>query len=207
MALISDQVSNDVLVLNDNIINNPYTVRKLYTQQILYPRQMNNDVYLNLKKNLINELQGKCYGKHGFIVNIYEILSFGGGEINPNNMSGSALFDIEFSCKLCLPLKNQHIIAKIDKINKMLIRVVNGPITIIIPNNRIDYTNFKLDHNGVLRSKKEKSMEVLSENANVIVTILSTIFFDGDNRIIAMGLLNRMATPDEIKKHTIDSLI
>src|SRR5437016_615733 len=116
----------------------PYINSILLTSVMLNPYQMDNKIYINLKKNLENKVNGKCFSKYGYVVKVIEILAYKDGVIEAENTQSSALFDLNFSCKLCCPLKNTQIVCKIDRVNKLLITAVNGPIIIVITHDRIN---------------------------------------------------------------------
>ncbi len=43
---------------------------------------MNNDIYKNLKENIIKKLQGKCYKSFGYISKIYKIEQILGNKVD-----------------------------------------------------------------------------------------------------------------------------
>jgi DNA-directed RNA polymerase subunit E'/Rpb7 len=172
---------------------------------MLYPHQMDNNVYINLKKNLEKKVINKCFSRYGYIIKIIEIINHKFGIIEAENTEASALFDVSFSCKLCAPLKNKQIICQIDKINRVLITAVNGPILIIIPNNRINDKLFFKDNNDNIRYKNEGSTSVPLQPKDFIKVTLKTIEFnDGEERIKAIGFIDNMATEEEKKKYYDD---
>src|SRR3990172_11202868 len=116
----------------------PYINTKLYTHVALLPNQMDNKLYISLKKNLEDKVVKRCFRDKGYIMDVYKILEYKDGVIEAENPSGSAIFDISFSCRLCIPLKGKQIVCKVDRVNKLLITVTNLPILIIITNERIN---------------------------------------------------------------------
>lgn len=182
-------------------MHSPYINTKLATVVALKPHQMDNKLYINLKKNLEEKLLGKCYKHYGYITNIYKILEYKNGIIEAEDIMSSALFDIEFSCRLCRPLKNQIIVAQIEHISKVLITANNGPILVIITSDRINNENFFIDNNNNIRYKKKEGQSKLLESKDFVkIIIISTVFNHGDERIKALGILDNMATEEEIKK-------
>lgn len=182
----------------------PYINTKLSTTVSLRPDQMDNKVYINLKRNLEEKINSRCYKDYGYISNIYEILEYKDGVIEAENLMGSAVFDVSFSCRLCKPLKNHIVVAKIKRVNKVLITAENGPILIIITNDRVDSDVFFTDNNNNIRYKKDGSSEMLKSGDYVKITIRSVVFNDQDTKIKAMGYLENIATDKEIKQHFED---
>jgi DNA-directed RNA polymerase subunit E'/Rpb7 len=182
----------------------------LYTRVSLFPNQLNNDLLSYLKKNVIKKLENKCFKHYGFISKIYEINQpIGDGIIEPENLNSSVLYNVSFSCRLCIPLKNQHLICKVDKTNKMLTRLSNGPIRIIITNDRINKDNFTIVKTGIYRKENNKIVKPLLMGDHVKIKIESIKFNDKDNIIMCMGILESMATDKEsvifsTDEHNID---
>src|ERR1700722_13785306 len=95
----------------------PYINTKLFTLVTVMPNQMNNDIYSHMKSNLAQRLEGKCYRNFGYISKIYEILEHGDGVIEPENPTAAAAYNVKFTCRLCIPLKDKYIICKVEKTN------------------------------------------------------------------------------------------
>ncbi len=130
-------------------------------------------------------------------MDLYKILDYKDGIIEAENPSGSAIFDVVFSCRLCIPLNGTQLICKVDRVNKLLITVTNGPILIIITNERINDKVFFTDNNNNLRYRTEKSSSILESGEFVKVTVINTTFNNGDNKIKAIGFIEDMATEEE----------
>ena len=113
-------------------MSGPYFNTILHSTVTLYPNQMDNDIYKHLKMNLIRKLEGKCFGMYGHISKIYKITDRSEGMLVPEDPNASVVYNIQFSCKLCRPLKDSIIICEVDKINRVMILFRNGPIHIFI---------------------------------------------------------------------------
>lgn len=178
---------------------NPYINTELYTKVLLYPNQMDNNLYINLKKNLEEQLTGKCFKDYGYIMNVYEIIKYSHGIIEAENLSALAKFNVSFTCRLCKPLIMKDIICEVKKINKLMFTATNGPILVIVTTGRINDTIFFLDNNSNIRYKKDGKNMMLQESDHVIINIRNIKFDNGDKRINAIGHLRNIAT-DEDKK-------
>lgn len=178
---------------------NPYSNTILRAPVLLHPRQMNNNIYINLKKNLENQLLDKCYKNYGYICKIIKIVKHDDGRIEAENVEASARFNVEFSCKLCLPVENTTIVATIENINPLLITAINGPITIVITNDRINNNIFFKDNNNNVRYEKEKKSLLLKKGDHIKVTILSIQFYHGHQGISAIGFLEGIPTDKEVE--------
>jgi len=180
-------------------MSSPYINTILFSNVTLYPHQMNNDLYQNLKRNLIEEVKGKCFGDYGYIVDVFEIRSYKTNRIEAENTSASCVFDVEFSCRLCRPLNESSIVCKIDKAHKVLLRCVNGPINVIVTSERVNSDEFFRDNNLNLRYKVEGGSQQLGPDNYVKVRIINYSFLNKDTKIVCLGFLESIASQEDIQ--------
>lgn len=185
-------------------MTSPYINTRLDTLILLQPHQMDNKLYLHLKRNLEEEILNKCFKNYGYIMNIYNIISYDNGIFEAENLSASAIFKITFACRLCRPLVHKQIICKINRVNKMLITAINGPIMVIITGDRVNNKIFFTDNNNELRYKKNGSSLKLQPDDIVKLTVASVTFNNKDTKIKIIGVLDDMATNDEINNYASD---
>jgi DNA-directed RNA polymerase subunit E'/Rpb7 len=188
--------------LSDKTPQSPYINTTLVSNVMLNPNQMDNKFYLHLKSNLNNKLVGKCYLNFGFIINIYKLEEISEGIIEAEDPSCSAKIVVKFSCRLCFPPKNKYIICKIDRMNKALISAINGPIKVIITQDKINKEQFFSDSDRNILIKKNYTN--LAPDMIVKILILSSTFGNYDTSILSIGYLQDLATPDEIKLYNED---
>lgn len=185
-------------------MSSPYINTIIKKDVPLHPHQMNNKIYINLKKNLEKDILSKCYSKYGYIVKIIEILSYKDGVIEAENTESSAKFKLKFSCRICLPLENTQIICEIDRINKLLITAKNGPILIIITNDRINSSLFFKDNNNNIRYKQNEKSKMLEPKDFIKVTLQHIKYFDEDVKIKTIGFIDDLASEEDIKNYYAD---
>jgi DNA-directed RNA polymerase subunit E'/Rpb7 len=184
-----------------------YIYTKLDGKIELLPDQMNNDIYVNLKENIINKFEKKCYKNYGYICKICNFEKKNNcinGVIRAENVNCSSMFDVEFECKLCKPLQNKKIICKMDIINRQLLSAFNGPVTVIISSDGYDNNNFFFNIDDQLIYKKSKNKKILESGNYVKINIVSTLIIDKSDYILAMGYLIDMATELEIEQYKKD---
>ena len=184
-------------------ISTPYFDTELYSRILIHPQQINNDIYINLKNNLKKKVEKKC-NKYGFITKVYKIVDYSDGEIIPENFDSSHVFNIKFSCRVCLPVISNKIICKVDLLNKALIKASNGPIVCIIGINYINENTFEINNKGDIVSLSKQ--KVLNTNDHIIVTIRGTNFFPGDERILILGNLEDFASDKDVKEYYDENL-
>ena len=180
----------------------PYIHTYLMSPIELLPEQMNNDLFIHLKNNLKKKLVNKCYKEYGYITDLYEIHQINEGKINYEDQNCGAIFFVKFTCKLCIPIINKQIIGRIDRFNRTIIRLINGPIIIIITFDRINVDNFIIDDEFNIYIKNldtnDQTNTILTKGHHVVVTIESKLFNDMDAYIMTTGCMERIATSQEI---------
>lgn len=186
-------------------MNNPFVDTMLYTTIVLHPSQLDNNIYANLKLNLIKTLEKKCYKNYGYISKIYEILERDNGVIVPEDNTSSVTYKIKFSCRLCHPLENTQIICKVNQTADVFVSLFRDPIHIIATTDgdRINNNVFYKDPYEK-KIKIRKTNSVLEPGTFVKATILSKAFTNKDKKILAIGKLDDIATDEEIGKFYSD---
>lgn len=186
-------------------MSSPYINTKLYSVVSLAPNQMNNDLYSHLKNNLIKRYEGKCFRHYGFISKIYEIQDKKGGMLDPENPMAAAMFECKFSCRLCIPLKMKYIICKITQTTQAVTAASNGPIKVILTNDRINPDKFIVGRTGILvKAQGSVNIRQLMTGDHVKIKIDSRKFNNGDTIIMCMGVLDSMAKENEIAEFEAD---
>jgi DNA-directed RNA polymerase subunit E'/Rpb7 len=175
----------------------PYKNVEQYTRIMLEPYQMNSDIRNQLKINLKKKVEKKC-NKNGFIDEVYKIVTFGDGIMQPENLSGNVLYNIKYQCRLCIPIENSIIISQIKVINIELVVAVNGPILTFIPRDNIDVTLWDILDN--FKYKKQNNIN-LKIGDFVLVQIINKRINSGDVQIKTIGRLLDIATEDQIKDY------
>lgn len=178
-------------------IVSPYKDVEQYTRISIKPHQINSDIRNNLKINLKKKVEKKC-NKNGFVDEVYNIVEFEDGIMFPENLSGSVIYDVKYNCKLCLPIENTMLIARVKIINQELIIVENGPIFIFIPKDNIDTNMWYLSDNNFINKKTNK---ILNDNDFVLVEIVNKRINKDDSQIKAIGILRDNPKPSEILKY------
>ena len=164
-------------------IVSPYKNIKQHTRIALEPYHMNSDIKNNMKLVLKKKVEKKC-NKNGYIDEVYKILDFNDGIMIPENLNGSAIYNITYHCRLCIPIENSIIIAYIKMISNDLIVAINGPMFIFIPKNYID-TNIWNIPEGIINSAGKK----LTIGCNAMGNGMDAIDFDYHSRFQTINQL------------------
>ena len=174
----------------------PYRNIKQYTRISVEPYHMNSDIKNNMKIILKKKVEKKC-NKNGFVDEVYRILEYSDGIMQPENLNGAAIYNITYHCKLCIPIENTVIIGQVRVINQELVVSVNGPIMIFIPKENVD-TNIWDIPDGYLNKLKKKK---LTSGDYIKIQIMDKRINQNDSQIKTIGKLLEFATPDEVTKY------
>lgn len=202
-----NELNNTIKV--DELID-PCIEEILTTTITLSPYQMNNDLYINLKKNLIDKVEGKC-NKNGFVVKVYNIIEYSNGIIEPEDFSGSATYIIKYIAKVCVALKDSIIVAKIISNNisqpNFIVAQYSEIIRIIITKKlkdwNINYFNITNDSN-IIHIPTNK---VLEQNDYLKIQLKVLKFNKNDTVIKCIGYAYDIATPEEIASFAFNNEI
>ena len=178
-----------------NKLQNPYSNKILSTRILVPCTKLNSDIYLNIKNILKNKYEGNCI-KYGYISKIFKILDYSENNIDINNLDCSVSYFVRYSARLCYPVENTLIIAKIITMNKQFFVAENGPITNMIKYNNVNESKFKLDeqHNIIIKKTKKK----LDIGNYVKIQIQAKKMYNNDNKIGTLSYLIDIPTQSEI---------
>lgn len=203
---IPEQILSSIDIKNIKIDELIYPCKDeiLITKVLLHPHQMNNDLYINLKKNLIDKVEGKCY-KDGYIIKVFKIIDYKNGIIEPEYLTGSAIFDVKYLANICVAIRESIIIAKISSYlssaNFVLADFGIKPIIKIIftKNSKdINTNNFIINNDkNIIHSKTKKYLDV---GDYIKIQIKTIRYFQYDKIISCIGHLIDLASKEEIEK-------
>lgn len=182
----------------------PYFNTTLTHEIGIHPNQMNSNIYINLKNNLIEKFQNKCFGSLGYVCKIYGIVDKKGGLITPENPNLPAIYSVVFKCKFCRPIRGNIIIFEVKSINSAIIFLVNGPINCIIfeGNEQINKNNFTFDEkkNELIGHIDNETGTRVVVGTHVKVKCIDMMIQDKTKRIMIIGTLESLATKEEFEK-------
>lgn len=180
----------------------PYVDTELSVVINLEASNINQEIYKNLKKTVINRLEGTCYKDFGYIVKIYEIKETSDIEIVNENPNCDCILEADIDVKICKPLKNRIIVGRIENMNVTLIKAVSGPMDIMITMtpDKINNKLFYLDRNNNLKySVGDKTFTVTKQNY-IKIKVFRVETEHGAKNIKILGILVDIATEEEFIK-------
>lgn len=178
-----------------NIVS-PFKNIKQHTKIKLEPYHMNSDIRNWMKLVLKKKVEKKC-NKNGFIDEVFKILEFSDGILIPENLDGSAIYNIAYHCRICIPIENTIIIGTVKMVNPDLIVAINGPMLIFIPKNNVDINIWDIPEN--YNHKKTNKKLLIGDFIKIQIT--NKRINQGDSQIKIMGNLQDFATNEEVEKY------
>ena len=160
--------------MNQNKIDDIYFNAKLKKRVIITSNKINKNLDKTLKEILVNEFEGKCV-KEGYIKeDSIEIIERSSPYLYGNQFNGNVAVDIKYKAKICCPMRGNIIECLIEKINKLGILAVNGPLSIIIAR----------------QFHKDKTLfKDLNENKKVLAKVIDKRFNINENKISVIAEL------------------
>ena len=181
----------------------PYFITTLETDVSLHPRDMNNNIMDNIKQKLVKQHSNKCFYDYGYIDKIYNIYDdIKGGIIRAEDNTASSVHSVKFRCRLCKPIKNSIIYAKITGINNVIIMAENGPIKFLIDSNNINTNNIKYIGSAYypVASNGEIINKVIQTGTYVMVKVLNKKIVQNKNNIIAIAILESVILDSNVNE-------
>lgn len=184
-----------------NKLVSPYINTTLYTTIALKPNQLNNNLYSNIKQNLIKTYEKRNYLKYGYIDKVYEILERDNGFLINEDNESNVYYKIKFSCSLLHVCVNQQIIAAISLASVGGMFLKRGILNIIITHSgdRINSKVFELNtkENKII---VKNTGEELTKGTFVKVTIISVSMVSNQQTITAIASLDDIVSDDELEE-------
>lgn len=177
-------------------IISPYQDTSQFTRIQILPQHMNSDIINNMEMVLKNKVEKKC-NKYGYIDKVYSIKEYEEGEIITENFNSAANYNIEYFCRICLPIENTIIVSKIHSVNSELVILKNGPIITFIPKGNIN-TNIWEISNNITHIETNK---VLNTNEYIKIKIDKVKINQNDIQIKTIGFLEDYASNYEQNKY------
>jgi DNA-directed RNA polymerase subunit E'/Rpb7 len=177
----------------------PYKNIEQTTKIVVEPYQLNSDIRNNIKINLKKKLEKKC-NTNGFIDEIYyyKIKNDGFGKILAETLNGNVLYDIIYTCRICIPIINSVIIAQIKIINQEIIGAIHGPMVIIIPPDQVDQTIWNINENFKHNNKSNTKLKL---EDFVCIKIIQPRINLNDTKINVIGKLLDFAIEEDVEKY------
>lgn len=183
-------------------MSGPYFITTLNTDIRLHPRDMTNNIFDNIKNNLIKQHGNKCFKGYGYIEKIYNINNdIKGGIIRAEDNTASATYNVSFRCRICKPIIDTVIHAKIIGINNMIIIAENGPIKFIIGDSNINTNNIKYIRTAYYPVTKTGEIinQAIQKGTYVMVKVINKKIVNNSLNIIAISTLESVISDEDVQ--------
>jgi len=161
-------------------------LKELYIPQIIYIKEgvqlselgmdtggsTSNILDIFLENKIRKKIGGKCMNVGYIDKNGIKVVSRSMGKMNTSHFNGEIYYQVQLECKVCKPVPNQIIEAKIVGKNKIGILCTAGPLQIIIPSSHHEDASF---------------YNMLNKDDNIIVKIINYKFQLNDDHIKVVG--------------------
>lgn len=166
-----------------------YFISQVDVDVDLKPSLLNNHLYNNLNNQVI-KYNGICYKNYGFIQEVQRIISFSDGRLINESNDSSIRYKLSLQCKLCYPCIGDLYYASINLILPTYIKLVNGPMQIIVT-----------PDNNMLQNKK------LQIGQYVVIRVLNVQFCHMEHYIIIKGEILDLVDNDEDIKNMYEKIL
>jgi len=163
--------------MSDKVIEkrSPYINTYLNADICILPKDMNNDIQINIKNAVIQLYANKCFYHYGYIEKIYKVINKSEyGLIQHEDPTASAKYKVSFLCRLCNPIKNTKIVAQVSQIDTKMTMCHNGQMhVVIIMKNIHQNPNFMLNTltNTLTYTDPNNNTHEIKKGSYVFVTV------------------------------------
>ncbi|CAF0766216.1 unnamed protein product [Brachionus calyciflorus] len=137
---------------------------------LLHPRYFGPNLLDTVRQKLLNEVEGTCSGKYGFIIAITTIDTIGTGMIQPGR--GYVIYPVEYKAIVFRPFKGEVLDAVVSQVNKIGLRCEIGPLECFVSRHCIPL-EMDFDPNSASPCYKSKDEEsVIQKNDEIRIKII-----------------------------------
>ncbi|KAG1662200.1 hypothetical protein FOA52_015826 [Chlamydomonas sp. UWO 241] len=161
----------------------------------VHPKHFGKNLRDVIEAKLIDEVEGTCHGKFGYVVCVNKFNDIAKGKVRQDG-SGFAVFKVSYMAIVCRPYKGEVLDCVVTSVNKMGFFAEAGPLQIFVSNHLIpeDY-----EYNAVgdpCYVSNEDGAQTLQERTEVRLRIVGTkmdqteIFCIGTMKEDFLGVIN-----------------
>jgi DNA-directed RNA polymerase subunit E'/Rpb7 len=192
--------------MNTEQLVDPFITSEFATIVELLPEQMDSNYYLHLKKNVEKKVVGKC-NNVGLFTKVIKLTEHTTNNINIENFTGNAEYEVKYIATMCVPLVNTVTILRVEKIifefNDYLINADNGSITCVMPT-KANVHFLSIRNNQIYMESVDKFLQI----GDYIKVLIKTKKVEpGDKRIAIIGKIVNVATDEEVKKFYYNKIV
>lgn len=184
-------------------MTNPYYRITVSARVRIRPEGLDNNIDENIKNEVIDNYNNKCYNDYGYIDGIYKIADIGNrGVIQREDPTSSGLYTVDIVCRMLVPIPQHLIYSHITGINERMIVAKTGQMTIMIYENNINKNNIKYIKSAYypINSDGKVIGEPIVSGMPVIIRILASRVVPRQPNMMALGMLESVVPPSDYSK-------
>ena len=184
-------------------MSSPYYRVRISDEIRLHPRNMNNNILENIKREAVKSFTGKCYKDYGFIEGIYELaIDEERGVIQSEDPTSSALYGVTMLCRILAPIQNSLLYAKITGITEEMALAEMGELKIYIPKNNINTEKIRYVKSAYypVNTDGKPNGEAIQQGTAVIIKLLQSKIVPKKTNILGFGILESVVPPEDYHK-------
>ena len=148
----------------------------------LHPKHCGSSLRTSLMRQLHEEVEGKCNGRHGIVICVHSVISIGHGIIK--QATGFVAFKVQFVAITFHPFRKQVIDAIVSSVTHQGFWVEIGPMAVFIKNMP---TDFQYDPNQTAYVSHDATVKISVGDLVRVQIINYTIQADGINGVGTMA--------------------
>jgi DNA-directed RNA polymerase subunit E'/Rpb7 len=179
----------------------PYFERTLTSRIEVEPHKLNENIIENVYKKLRTVKEGRC-NRYGYVAFVSSLVNVKSSEFRAEDLQAKPVFEVKYNCLLCIPQKDQMLIAQIQRISDSIICCNNGPIRAIIQQDDVNTNVFDVRGETVV---DKISKQALEQGMFIRIRVITYKFLVFDSNIKVLARLEGIATDQERDKYFFDS--
>lgn len=186
----------------------PYVNTWLNADICILPKDMNNDIQINIKNAVIKLYANKCFYHYGYVEKIFKVTNKSEyGIIQHEDPTASAKYKVSFLCRLCNPIKNTKIVAQVSQIDTKMTLCHNGQMIVVIMMSSINKNpNFMLNAitNILTYIDPDNNMHEIKKGSYVYVNVETKKIEHMSEYITVYGAIDSIATSKDWDENVLN---
>jgi DNA-directed RNA polymerase subunit E'/Rpb7 len=104
---------------------------------ILHPIYFNAELEKTIRRKLMIDVEGHCFGQRGFVIIVTTITNIGPGVLSTDANCGMVNYSVKFKAVVYRPFKGEVLEAVVKQVNKVGIFAEVGPLSCFVSHNSI----------------------------------------------------------------------
>lgn len=169
----------------------------LDTKVSIFANQIDDKIDEHILDNLEKKVTNRVIS-NGIVIRVLKLIEYKNGLVTTFNFTTSVNYEVKYECILCVPVKHNEIIAKVQRMVPELLYLQNGPIQITVRTNSIDKTNFTINENSIMYNNTGK---IIEPDQFLKLSIVDVSMRLNETDIYCIAKLLDVASAEEIERY------